>query len=152
MEEERTHVLIADDSGPFRHGLRAMLRTTPDMAVVGEVTSGTEAIALADRLQPDVILMDLQMPDGNGLDATRRILHTSPHIRIVVLTMFDDDDSVFAALQAGARGYLLKGALKGEVLRAIRGVSNGEAIFGPAIAQRLMQYFAQRASKKRGTT
>jgi DNA-binding NarL/FixJ family response regulator len=88
--------------------------------------------------------MDLQMPDGNGLQATRRILHTSPHIRVVVLSMFEDDDSVFAALQAGARGYVLKGALKGELLRAIRGASNGEAIFGPAIAQRLVHYFNQR--------
>lgn len=143
MEDDRIQVLIADDSAPFRQGLRAMLRTTPDMLVVGEATTGAQAIALAEELQPDVILMDLQMPEGNGLDATRRIVHTSPHIRVVVLTMFDDDDSVFAALQAGARGYLLKGALKAEVLRAIRAAGNGEAIFGPSIAQRLMQHFTQ---------
>jgi RNA polymerase sigma factor (sigma-70 family) len=142
MDEDRIEILIADDSAPFRQGLRAMLRTAPDLNIVGEATSGAEAIAMADTLQPDLILMDLQMPDGNGLEATRRILHTSPHIRIVVLTMFDDDESVFAALQAGARGYLLKGALKAEMLRAIRGASNGEAIFGPAIAQRLMHYFS----------
>jgi DNA-binding NarL/FixJ family response regulator len=142
MEDDRIHILIADDSAPFRQGLRAMLRTTPDLMLVGEATTGAQAIALAEQLQPDVVLMDLQMPDGNGMEATRRILHTSPHIRVVVLTMFDDDSSVFAALQAGARGYLLKGALKAEVLRSIRGVHNGEAIFGPAIAQRLMQYFA----------
>jgi DNA-binding NarL/FixJ family response regulator len=142
LEDDRIHVLIADDSEAFRQGLRAMLRTALDVALVGEAASGAEAIGMAASLQPDVVLMDLQMPDGNGLEATRRILHTSPHIRIVVLTMFDDDDSVFAALQAGARGYLLKGALKAEVLRAIRGAHNGEAIFGPAIAQRLMSYFA----------
>ena len=144
MEDDRIHLLIVDDSAPFRQGLRAMLRTAPDIAVIGEATTGAEAIDMADTLQPDVILMDLQMPDGNGLLATRRILHTSPHIRIVVLSMFEDDDSVFAALQAGARGYVLKGALKGELLRAIRGANNGEAIFGPAIAQRLVHYFAQR--------
>jgi DNA-binding NarL/FixJ family response regulator len=143
MDDDRIAVLIADDSAPFRQGLRAMLGTTSDMVVVGEATTGAQAIAMAYDLQPDVILMDLQMPDGHGLDATQRILHTSPHIRIVVLTMFDDDDSVFAALQTGARGYLLKGALKAEMLRAIRGANNGEAIFGPAIAQRLMQYFGQ---------
>lgn len=146
MEDDRIQVLIADDNTPFRQGLRAMLRTTPDMHVVGEATTGMEAIAMAEALQPDVILMDLQMPEGNGMDATRRIVHTSPHIRVVVLTMFDDDDSVFAALQAGARGYLLKGSLKAEVLRAIRAASNGEAIFGPSIAQRLMQHFTRHTS------
>lgn len=142
MDDDRIAVLIADDSAPFRAGLRAMLRTAPDVAVVGEATSGAEAITLADDLQPDVILMDVQMSEGNGLEATRRILRTSPHIRIVMLTMFDDDDTVFAALQAGARGYVLKGALKAEVLRAVRGANNGEAIFGPAVAQRLMSHFA----------
>jgi DNA-binding NarL/FixJ family response regulator len=141
-DDERIQILIVDDSEPFREGLRTMLRTAPDIFLAGEAANGVEAVTLAGSLQPDVILMDLQMPGINGLEATRRILHTSPHIRIVVLTMFDDDDSVFAALQAGARGYLLKGALKAEVLRAIRGVHHGEAIFGPAVAQRLMHYFA----------
>ena len=139
---EPIQLLIADDSPPFRKGLRALFKSTPDIDLVGEAATGTEAVALAETLQPDVILMDLQMPDLNGIEATRRILHTSPHISILVLTMFDDDDSVFAAMQAGARGYLLKGALKNEILRAIRGVSSGEAIFGPAIAGRLMNYFA----------
>jgi DNA-binding NarL/FixJ family response regulator len=139
---ERITVLIADDHAHFRDGLRALLSSAPDIEVVGEAASGDEAVSHAARLQPDVILMDVQMPGINGIDATRRILHTSPHISVVVLTMFEDDDSVFAALRAGARGYLLKGALKAEILRAIRGAASGEAIFGPAIARRLMQYFA----------
>jgi DNA-binding NarL/FixJ family response regulator len=142
MESERIHILIADDSAPFRRGLRALLRSVQDIEVAGEAADGDEAIMLAETLQPDVVLMDVHMPDVNGLDATRRILQTSPHIRIMVLTKSDDDESVFAALQAGARGYLVKGALKAELLRAIHGVHHGEAIFGPAIAQRLMHYFA----------
>ncbi len=139
---DRISILIADDNPHFRDGLRALLLSAPDIEVVGEATTGDEAIVLAAKLQPDVILMDIQMPGVNGIEATRRILHTSPHIGILVLTMFEDDDSVFASLRAGARGYLLKGALKAEILRAIRGVSSGDAIFGPAIARRLMQYFA----------
>ena len=135
-------VLIADDHLPFRAGLRALLDSASDIEVVGEVGTGAEAILQAAKLQPDVVLMDLQMPGVSGLEATRRILHTSPHISILVLTMFEDDDFVFAALRAGARGYFLKGALKAEILRAIRGVSNGEAIFGSNIARRLMSYFA----------
>lgn len=135
-------VLVADDHMPFRDGLRALLRSEADIEMIGEAATGREAITQAADLQPDVILMDLHMPEGNGIEATRTILTTSPHISILVLTMFEDDDSVFAALQAGARGYLLKGALKAEILRAIRGVSQGEAIFGPAIAKRLMSYFA----------
>jgi DNA-binding NarL/FixJ family response regulator len=110
--------------------------------VIGEVGDGKEAISLAADLQPDVILMDLGMPVVGGIEATRRILRTSPHIAILVVSMFEDDDSVFAALQVGARGYLLKGALKAEILRSIRAVVSGEAIFGPAIARRLMQYFS----------
>lgn len=136
-------VLIVDDNAPFRGGLRAMLRSEPDMAVVGEAASGDEAVTRAEALQPDVVLMDLQMPGMNGLEATRRILRASPHIRILVLTMADEAESVFAALQAGARGYLVKGALKADVLRAIRGVHSGDAIFGPAVAQKLIHYFSQ---------
>lgn len=139
---EQISVLLADDHPPFRAGLRALLASAPDIEVVGEASTGTEAIFQADKLQPDVILMDLQMPGMSGIEATRRILHTSPHIAVLVLTMFEDDDSVFAALRAGARGYLLKGAMKADLLRAVRAVSRGEAIFGPPIARRLVNYFA----------
>jgi DNA-binding NarL/FixJ family response regulator len=135
-------VLIADDYAPFRAGLRALFDAAPDLEVSGEASSGDETITLAARLQPDVILMDLQMPDVTGIEATRRILHTSPHIAVLVITMFEDDDFVFAALRAGARGYLLKGAAKAEILRAVRAVSSGGAIFGPSIAKRLVHYFA----------
>ena len=142
MRVEPVRVLIADDHPHFRDGLRALLLSAPDAEVVGEAGDGEEAVRLAARLQPDVILMDLNMPGTGGIEATRRILHTSPHIRVLVISMYEDDDSVFAALKAGARGYLLKGALKAEILRAIRAVTSGEAIFGPAIARRLMKYFS----------
>ena len=135
-------VLIADDHVLFRDGLRALLRTAPETDLVGEATTGDEAIALAATLQPDVILMDLQMPGIGGIDATRQIVQASPHIAVLIVTMFGDDPSVFAAMRAGARGYLLKGATHAELLRALRVVSSGEAIFSPAIARRLMEYFA----------
>jgi DNA-binding NarL/FixJ family response regulator len=134
-------ILIADDHPLFRDGLRALLESIPDMQVIGEAATGEDVLAQAHALQPDVILMDIKMPGVNGIEATRRILQTSPHIRILMLTMFEDDGSVFAAVRAGARGYLLKGAVQEETLRAIRAVSNDEAIFGPAIAERLMHYF-----------
>jgi DNA-binding NarL/FixJ family response regulator len=142
-------ILIADDHPLFRDGLRALLESVPEMQVIGEAATGEEALAQASALQPDVILMDLKMPGMNGIEATRRILHTSSHIRILVLTMFDDDDSVFSAVRAGARGYLLKGAVQEETLRAIRAVSHGEAIFGPAVAERLMYYFGSIRSSAR---
>jgi len=139
-------ILIADDHPVFRHGVRALLESTPEVEVVGEVTTGEEAITLAESLKPDVVLMDIQMPGINGIDATRRIVQTSPYIRVLVVTMFQDDGSVFAAMRAGARGYILKDATKDEILRAIRAVGNGEAIFSPAIASRVLAYFAAPAS------
>jgi len=139
---EALRVLIADDHPLFRHGIRALLEATSDFEVIGEAKTSEEAIILAASLQPDVILMDIQMPGVNGVEATRRILHTSPHIRILMVTMFEDDASVFTAMRAGARGYILKDAEKADLLRAIRAVGWGEAIFSPAIATRLIDFFS----------
>ncbi len=135
-------VLICDDHTLFRDGLRALIASAPDLELAGEATTGEEAVELAAQLQPDVILMDIKMPGINGIEATRRVLDASPHIGVLVVTMFEDDDSVFTAMRAGARGYLLKGASQAETLRAIRAVANGEAIFGPGVAQRLIGFFA----------
>ena len=143
---EPIRVLIADDHAFFRDGLRGLLRLVPQVEVVGEAGTGDEVIHQAMRLQPDVVLMDLQMPDMNGIDATRHILGMSPHVGILMLTMFEDNDSVFAAMRAGARGYVLKGADRGELGRAITAVASGEAIFSPAIAHRMMQYFGAMSS------
>ncbi|MDQ5852124.1 MAG: response regulator transcription factor [Chloroflexota bacterium] len=134
-------VLIADDHPLFRSGMRALLTADPDTEVVGEATTGEEAVALAERLQPDVVLMDLKMPGTGGIEATRHILRTSPSARILVVTMFEDDHSVFTAIRTGARGYVLKGANPDEVLRAIRVVAGGEAIFSPSVATRLIEFF-----------
>ena len=135
-------VLIADDHVFYREGVRALLSTVNEIEVIAEANNGEEAIAQADECEPDVILMDLKMPGLNGIDATRRIHETHPDIGVLVITMFDDDDSVFAAMRAGARGYLLKDADKDEVVRAIVAVERGEAIFSPSIAQRMIQYFS----------
>lgn len=148
---EPIRVLIADDHPLYRDGLRAMLAAVPETEFVGEATTGDEAIALAVDQQPDVLLMDLQMPGTNGIEATRRIRQTSPHIAILIVTMFSDDDSLFAALRVGAHGYVLKGADRAELLRAIVAVSRGEAIFSPAIAKRLMLHFATRSAEQMPT-
>jgi DNA-binding NarL/FixJ family response regulator len=139
---EPLRILIADDHPLFRSGLRALLSSVPEIEVAGIATNGDEVMSLATSLLPDVILMDLQMPGIGGIEATRRILHASPHIRVLVVTMFEDDHSVFAALRAGARGYILKDADEDEILRAIQAVGRGEAIFSPAIAKHLIDLFA----------
>ena len=139
----RIRVLIADDHPVFRYGLRALLQTeATTIEVVGEAATGEEAVTLAAQVSPAVILMDVNMPGLNGIEATRRILSATPQVGILMLTMFDDDESVFAAMRVGARGYLLKGAEGEETIRAIRAVSQGEAIFSPTIARHLMGYFA----------
>ncbi len=124
----------------------ALLATEADVEVLGEATTGQEAIDLAATLNPDLILMDINLPLLNGIEATRQILKQNPAIQILIVTMFEDD-TVFAVLQAGARGYLLKGAEGDETLRAIRAAANGESIFSPAVAQRLSHYFAHAASQ-----
>ena len=143
---EVIRILMADDHTLFRDGMRALFGTLPDTELVGEAANGNEAVTKAEELQPDVVLMDIQMPDRNGVEATRQIVQTSPHIGVIIVTMFEDDDSLFAAMRAGARGYVLKGADQEEMLRAIRAVSRGEALFGPAIAARLASFFNSSSS------
>ena len=139
---EPIQILVADDHALFRDGLRALLASIEDMEFIGEAADGAQAIKAATDLQPDVVLMDIQMPGTNGIEATRQIVSTSPHIGVIVVTMLEDDDSVFAAMRAGARGYVLKGADQDQMLRTIRSVANGEALFGSGIAERLMNFFA----------
>ncbi len=136
-------LLIADDHTLFREGLHALLDKEADVQVVGEAQSGEEAIAMATALEPDVILMDIQMPGQNGIEATRQIVRANEKIGVIIVTMLEDDSSVFAAMRAGARGYVLKGAKKAEMLRAIRAAAAGEALFGPGIANRLTSFFSR---------
>jgi len=135
-------ILIADDHTLVRSGMRALLQTEADFEVVGEAATGEQVVTMAATLQPDVIVMDLRMPGISGIEATRRILQTNPAIRILVITLLEEDDTLFAALRAGARGYVLKEASEGEVLRAIRAVGEGEAIFSTSMAERLVNFFA----------
>jgi DNA-binding NarL/FixJ family response regulator len=134
-------ILIVDDHALFREGLRALFAALPDIEVVGEAADGGAAVAQVATLQPDVVLMDINMPDLNGIEATRQILSAQPGMGIIMVTMLEDDASVFAAMRAGARGYVLKGAHHDEILQSIRAVAMGQAVFGPAIATRMINFF-----------
>jgi DNA-binding NarL/FixJ family response regulator len=140
--EKTIRVLIADDHPLFREGMRGRLNRVADTQVVAEAASGDEAVELAKKLELDVILMDIKMPGLNGIEATREILRARPEISVLVLTMFEDDDSVFAAMRAGARGYLLKDSGGEGVVHAIRAVASGEAVFGPGVAERILGFFS----------
>lgn len=142
-------VLIVDDHTLFREGVLAILNGAIDVEAVGEAATGQEAIQQAAHLAPDVILMDIQMPDMNGIQATQQILEGHPNVGIIMVTMLEDDDFLFAAMRAGARGYVLKGADKSEMLQSIRAVAEGQAIFGPAIAEKLANFFREARSISR---
>lgn len=142
MSDEPIRVLLADDHPVYRDGLATLLASMPGVEVVGTAATGLEAVERAADLQPDVVVMDVQMPGVDGIEATRRVTADSPHIAVVMLTMSEDDTTLFAAMRAGARGYLLKGANQAEILRAITAVAHGEAIFGPAVALRVAEFFS----------
>lgn len=145
---DRIRILIADDQTITRSGLQLLLSTSPNLEIVGEARNGQEAIEAAAALQPDVILMDLRMPGINGIEATRHIYRASPHIGILILTVFEDDTSVFPAIRAGARGYLLKNSEQAELLQAIQTVASGGAIFSPGIAQKVLGYLTTAVSDR----
>ncbi len=141
-----TRIVIAEDHPIFRDGLRALLRTIAGVELVGEATTGDEAIEMAHRLRPDVVLMDVDMPGRNGIEATRAIRDRHPQVGVLMLTMFEDDDSLFSAMRAGAQGYLLKEASGEELAAAVEAVVRGQAIFGPGVARRVMGFFSAAAS------
>jgi DNA-binding NarL/FixJ family response regulator len=141
-------VLVADDHPTFRRGLGALLASLPDVELVGEAVDGESAVELTTELQPDVVVMDLNMPGIGGVEATRRIVAGLPSVAVLALTMLDDDESVFAAMRAGARGYVVKGADTDDVLRALESVARGDAVFGPAVAGRVLSYLTRPLSAR----
>ncbi len=140
--DEAIRVLLVDDHKLFREGVWSLLQRAEDVQLVGEADTGEEAVRLADELLADVVLMDLKMPGMGGIEATRTIVGRNPHVGVIVVTMFEDDESVFAALKAGARGYVLKDADRGMLLRAVRAVARGEALLGAPIARRVLEQFS----------
>ena len=135
-------IVLADDHPVVRSGLQALLGSIDGLHVVAEAADGAEAIREVAVHRPDVVIMDIDMPGVGGIEATRQVVGSAPDTAVLVLTMYEDDDSVFTAMRAGARGYLLKGAKQDDIARAIRAVAAGEAIFGPGIAQRVLGFFA----------
>lgn len=139
-----TTVLVADDQAMVRAGFAALLSAQPDLQVVGEAADGLEAVALARQTRPDVVLMDVRMPHLDGLEATRRVIETVPGAKVVILTTFDVDDYVYAALRGGASGFLLKDAPPADLITAVRVVAGGEALLAPSVTRRLIEEFAVR--------
>lgn len=148
MSGEPLRLLVVDDHPAFRVGLRALLESLGDFEVVAEAETGEQALEAAVRLAPDVIVMDLQMPGLGGIETTRRVVAATPHVRVLVLTMFEDESSVFAALRAGAHGYVLKGAGQEQLARAIHAVGEGESIFSPEIARRVIDFFSRPTARR----
>lgn len=140
---ETIRLLIVDDHPLYLEGLRSLFSTINDIELIGEASTGKEAVERSVELQPDVILMDIDLPGINGVEATRGILSQSPSIGIVMVTMLEDDRSIFSAMRAGARGYVLKGAEPNELLQSIRAVANGQVLFGPSVAVRMMRFFEE---------
>jgi DNA-binding NarL/FixJ family response regulator len=142
-------VLVVDDHPIFRFGLAGVLDGSPTIEVVGTCADGDEAVREATRERPDVVVMDLSMPGTGGIEATRRVVTASPATAVLVLTMLDEEDSVFAAMRAGARGYLLKGATPEDTIRAVQSVARGDAVFGPGVAERMLGYFSSPSGARR---
>ena len=142
-----TKVMLVDDHPLFIDGVRAALAGDPDLYVVAEAHTLADARRLADEHAPDVVLMDLNLPDGSGIDATRDILASAPETRVLVITMSADDDAVVAAMRAGARGYVVKGSGRADLVRAVTTVAAGGAVFGPAVAERLGAFFGGLAAQ-----
>lgn len=141
MKMENIRLLVADDHALFREGLQALFSATPGIEIVGEGATGEETAVLAEKLLPDIILMDINMPDMDGIQATRRILRANPTIGVIMVTMVEEDASLFAAMRAGARGYVLKGAHHQELLQTVQAVASGQVLFGPSTASRIMGFF-----------
>jgi DNA-binding NarL/FixJ family response regulator len=140
-EDEPLRIVVADDHPVYRDGLALLLGSVPGVEVVGTAADGAAAVEVVREHLPDVVVMDVQMPVLDGIEATRRIAADAPSVGVVVLTMSEDDGTVFAAVRAGARGYLLKGADQEEVVRAITTVASGGAVFGAALARRIAEFF-----------
>jgi DNA-binding NarL/FixJ family response regulator len=143
---ELIRVVIVDDHPVVRRGLRALLETLAGIEVAGEAADGAAAVREVQLTRPDAVLMDVQLPGMDGIEATRRIAACCPHVAVLVLTMFDEDTTVFTAMQAGAKGYLLKGSEQDAIARGLRAVVAGEVIFGPQVAARVLNYFAASGS------
>lgn len=144
---DKIRILLVDDHPVVREGLGAMIETQPDMEVVGEASDGQEGVQQAKLLRPNVVLMDLQMPKMGGVEAIQKIRQENTSAEVIILTTYDSDEHIFSGLEAGAKGYLLKGASKNDLFRAIRAASKGESLLEPAVASKLVERFTQLARK-----
>lgn len=145
-------VALADDHPMYRYGVEAVLTDVPAIDLVGTASSGTELLALVEQTRPDVVLTDLRMPDLSGIEVTRRLVAADPELPVLVLTMHDDDESVYGAMRAGARGYLLKGADGSELVSTIQTLAGGGTVFGPAVARRIVGFFLESSHRYRAGT